>query len=163
MIFLARLLNLHSTCQDERFRNGNFLEKFINSCFVSDFVQQKVGLLAKKVRKVCQLHSTCAKDHFWGTYFGEKWCLCIFSELERKLADGPGNIFRQGCQNCILRFQRDFAGQNTFSEKVIGFFLFFFALWVKLFRSLSKTFSAGLSKLRFLRPEEHFWWKNIFG
>ena len=52
--FLARLLNLHSTCQDERFGNGNFLEKFVNSCFLSDFLQQKVGLLTKIFRQGCQ-------------------------------------------------------------------------------------------------------------
>ena len=57
-----------------------------------------------------KLHSTCLVEHF------TKKCGKVFFGLLSKKFGLQAKIFRQGCQNCVLRVQRNILAQKFFRK-----------------------------------------------
>ena len=82
--------------------------------------QKKTWTFGKRFSAgLMKVHSTCleekfdGKHSFWKINPYTKW----FSELQRKIFGSVVENFRQGCQNCVLHFQRIVSRRNNILKK----------------------------------------------
>ena len=155
--FLSALCKLHSRCPVKNF--GETICCLRHFSFLQSFFALRAKTFRRTISEnfspgLSKQHSRCPEKHFGENIFFESKIgfLDGFFALWDETLWTFGEIFRQGCQNCLLRVQGNFL-RKMFNWKDNTFLVS---------RTSNTRIFAELSKLHATFPEKYFEEKGFF-